>query len=124
MVVKCILGVLTDDLLGIDFSILDPNHIVEGKEVEVSIVIMALSVVARRQGIALVASVDEYDSLVDGDASMPDLAAPLTPDVTASASSLTSSTRLMGIHSSALGRQHGTVLDHVMKEFGMSPATT
>ena len=48
---KCILGVLADDLLGMDLTLVNPRKVVEGKEREMEVVIMALIVVAKRKGI-------------------------------------------------------------------------
>ncbi|WVW78630.1 hypothetical protein I302_100589 [Kwoniella bestiolae CBS 10118] len=51
--VKCLLGILADDLLGIDMSLIDPIRVLRGKEREMEVVIMGVVVVAKRNGIDL-----------------------------------------------------------------------
>lgn len=52
-VVKCVLGVLANDLLGMDLAVIQPKHVVEGREEELAVLIMALAVVARRKKFTL-----------------------------------------------------------------------
>lgn len=51
VVIKCVLGVLADDILGMDLSVVDPMNVVRGGEHEMAVMIMALVVAARRRGI-------------------------------------------------------------------------
>lgn len=51
VVIKCVLGVLADDILGMDLSVVDPVNVVRGKEHEMAVMIMALVVAARRRGV-------------------------------------------------------------------------
>ena len=57
-VVKCILGVL-DEELGKDLTIVDPRQVVLGGQEDLGVVIMALTVLARRKGIDVVIPDDE-----------------------------------------------------------------
>lgn len=50
---KYLLGILADDLLGIDLSLIDPIRVLRGKEREMEVVIMGVIVVAKRNGIVL-----------------------------------------------------------------------
>ncbi|OWZ43396.1 hypothetical protein J010_03080 [Cryptococcus neoformans] len=51
VVIKCVLGVLADDILGMDLSVVDPLNVVRGGEHEMAVMIMALVVAARRRGV-------------------------------------------------------------------------
>ncbi|RXK37415.1 hypothetical protein M231_05315 [Tremella mesenterica] len=52
-IVKCILGVLADDVLGIDLTIINPIRVVQGSESELAVVVMAFAVLAKRSGLIL-----------------------------------------------------------------------
>ena len=49
--VKVILGVLGDDELGMDLSVVDPLKVVRGGQMEMGVVVMALCVCAKRRGL-------------------------------------------------------------------------
>ncbi|WWD22123.1 hypothetical protein CI109_106612 [Kwoniella shandongensis] len=94
-VTKCILGVLADDILGMDLSVIDPVRVVKGKEQEMSVIIMALVVVARRKGLTIRLPIPEPEDqrdqsmLADQTKWLPeseedlsiDLPPPLAPDI-------------------------------------------
>jgi hypothetical protein len=52
-VIKCILGVLADDLLAMDLTLVDPRRVVSGQDRELEVMIMAFAVVAKRKGLDL-----------------------------------------------------------------------
>jgi hypothetical protein len=52
-VIKCILGVLADDILGMDLTVIDPLRVVQGSEAEIAVMIMAMAVIAKRSGVRL-----------------------------------------------------------------------
>ncbi|WWD00411.1 hypothetical protein V866_007324 [Kwoniella sp. B9012] len=54
--IKCLLGILADDLLNIDLSLIDPLKVLTGREKEMEVVVMAVIVVAKRNGIAVTTS--------------------------------------------------------------------
>jgi hypothetical protein len=133
-VMKCILGVLADDLLGMDLTLVDPRRVVEGKEREMEVVIMALVVVAKRKGIDL--KPKEVDWLEEEEDE--GLQEPLIPDISFSsigsgngdvfASSPTPASRSMrhekvegrdGSGSVSVSRDKKTVLDEILEEFGV-----
>jgi len=133
-VMKCILGVLADDLLGMDLTLVNPKKVVEGKEREMEVVIMALVVVAKRKGID-VRPKDENDGGM-GDWSLEHeeeeegLQEPIIPDISFSSSSggdvfAQSPTPASRISKPTIGeiRRDGsgsskTVLDEILEEFG------
>jgi hypothetical protein len=132
-VMKCILGVLADDLLGMDLTLVNPRKVVEGKEREMEVVIMALVVVAKRKGID-VKPKDENDGGM-GDWSLEQheeegLQEPMIPDISFSSSSggdvfAQSPTPASRVSRPTTGdiRRDGsgsskTVLDEILEEFG------
>ena len=61
-VIKCILGVLTDDFnLGVGMTLVDPRRVVEGGEREMEVIIMAFAVLAKRRGLVLTIPRAEYE---------------------------------------------------------------
>ncbi|OCF76768.1 hypothetical protein I204_02470 [Kwoniella mangroviensis CBS 8886] len=54
--IKCLLGILADDLLNIDLSLIDPLKVIQGREREMEVVVMAVIVVAKRNGINITTS--------------------------------------------------------------------
>ncbi|WWD07844.1 hypothetical protein V865_005950 [Kwoniella europaea PYCC6329] len=54
--IKCLLGILADDLLNIDLSLIDPLKVLQGREREMEVVVMAVIVVAKRNGIVVTTS--------------------------------------------------------------------
>ncbi|WVR09717.1 hypothetical protein IAU60_006793 [Kwoniella sp. DSM 27419] len=105
--VKCLLGILSDDILGVDLSSIDPRVIVTGPSTgsrtdrQLEALVMALVVVAKRQGIPCVAprSIIKRTGVLLGESSMGEplvsstvgdfdpLPKPLEPDVTLSSPS-------------------------------------
>jgi hypothetical protein len=130
---KCILGVLADDLLGMDLTLVNPRKVVEGKEREMEVVIMALVVVAKRKGID-VKPKDENDGGM-GDWSLEHeeeegLQEPMIPDISFSSSSggdvfaqsptpasRASRPTMEGVRRDESGSSK-TVLDEILEEFG------
>lgn len=83
-VVKCILGVLADDILGMDLSLVDPQAVVDGSERELEVLIMAFAVVAKRRGLSLrLPKLDEVDLDWTGEEDKVEmgLQQPIEPDV-------------------------------------------
>jgi hypothetical protein len=86
--VKCILGVLADDILAMDLTLVDPIRVVQGSELEIAVIVMALAVLAKRQGIelSLPAPSSELDrsswltDTEDDDPTLADLPRPISPD--------------------------------------------
>jgi len=132
-VIKCILGVLADDLLGMDLTLVNPRKVVEGKEREMEVVIMALIVVAKRKGID-VKPRDENDGGM-GDWSLEQeeeegLQEPMIPDISFSSSSggdvfapsPTPASRISRPTTEEIRRDGSgsskTVLDEILEEFG------
>jgi hypothetical protein len=132
-VMKCILGVLADDLLGMDLTLVNPRKVVEGKEREMEVVIMALVVVAKRKGID-VKPKDENDGGM-GDWSLEQeeeegLQEPMIPDISFSSSSVgdvfaqspTPASRVPKPTIEEIRRDGSgsskTVLDEILEEFG------
>jgi hypothetical protein len=130
-VMKCILGVLADDLLGMDLTLVNPRKVVEGKEREMEVVIMALVVVAKRKGI----DVRPNDDGGMGDWSLEQeeeegLQAPMIPDISFSSSSggdvfAQSPTPASRVPKPTIEEIRGdesgsskTVLDEILEEFG------
>ena len=128
---KCILGVLADDLLGMDLTLVNPRKVVEGKEREMEVVIMALVVVAKRKGI----DVKPKDDGGMGDWSLDreeeeGLQEPMIPDISFSSSSggdvfaqsPTPSSRVSRPTTGDIRRDGSgsskTVLDEILEEFG------
>jgi hypothetical protein len=87
-VVKCILGVLADDILAMDLTLVDPVRVVQGSELEIAVLVMALAVLAKRQGIelSLPAPSPQLDrsswltDTEDDDSTLADLPRPISPD--------------------------------------------
>jgi hypothetical protein len=130
---KCILGVLADDLLGMDLTSVNPRKVVEGKEREMEVVIMALVVVAKRKGID-VKPKDKNDGGM-GDWSLDQeeeegLQEPMIPDISFSSSSggdvfaqsPTPASRISRPAAEEIRRDGSgsskTVLDEILEEFG------
>lgn len=134
-VIKCLLGVLADDLLGMDLTLVDPRKVVEGSEREMEIVIMALVVVAKRKGFDLKPKdVDWLEEEEDGG-----LQEPIIPDISFSSTgsgsgdedalvssptpaSRSSRAKAVGISEDGPGSATGsakTVLDEILEEFGV-----
>lgn len=65
MLVKCLLGVMADDELGMDLSAVDPGRVVRGEEDVMGVVIMGLAVIAKRRGIDLTRGTTEVDQSAD-----------------------------------------------------------
>ena len=102
-VVKCLLGVLGDDELGMDLTVVDPLRVVYGYPDELGVVIMALVVIAKRRGVKVdipkhstswewaTDSAETTETFVDDTLSTDDewdrLAKPLEPDYSLSFSS-------------------------------------
>lgn len=92
MTIKCILGVLANDMLGIDLSIIQPIHVLEGRGEVMEVLVMALVVVAHRRGTPL-AALDRIDTSkdllldVDQNDSLPD---PIEPSFSSTYSSVAS----------------------------------
>jgi hypothetical protein len=88
-VIKCILGVLADDLLSMDLTLVDPRKVVEGSERELEVVIMAFAVVAKRKGMDLRPEREDYlsyEELVDeGEEKLQE---PIEPDISFSSPTL------------------------------------
>jgi hypothetical protein len=88
-VIKCILGVLADDLLSMDLTLVDPRKVREGSERELEVVIMAFAVVAKRKGMDLRPERDDYlsfEELVDeGEEKLQE---PIEPDISFSSPTL------------------------------------
>lgn len=84
-VVKCILGVLADDVLGMDLTLVDPQAVVDGGERELEVVIMAFAVIAKRRGLNLrLPKEEEVDLDLDWEGDECDergLQDPIEPDV-------------------------------------------
>lgn len=126
-VTKCILGVLADDLLGMDLTLVDPRKVVKGEEREMEVVIMAFVVVAKRKGIILhpKETVDWLEEEDEGG-----LQEPMLPDVSFSSSSgdvCSSPTpvsrgparpKTENSRADSSGRNGKTVLDEILEEFG------
>ncbi|KAK4689836.1 hypothetical protein P7C73_g274, partial [Tremellales sp. Uapishka_1] len=98
--IKCILGVLADDVLGMDLTVVDPAKVVEGSEPEMAVVVMALVVVAKRMGVVvrLPSPEIEHDEVgmdlsrvLEDTPSPTSLAPPILPDVSYSSSASSSS---------------------------------
>ncbi|RSH83883.1 hypothetical protein EHS25_005498 [Saitozyma podzolica] len=95
-VVKCILGVLADDILAMDLTLVDPVRVVQGSELEIAVLVMALAVLAKRQGIglSLPAPSSQMDrpfwlsDTEDDDPTLADLPPPISPDCSTSPRSL------------------------------------
>ena len=92
-VIKCILGVLAHDILGMDLVVIDPVQVVSGATQELEVVVMALAVVAKRSGLDVrvpcppedsASDVVNWDAGVRGDDE--DLCPPIRPDVSFSSS--------------------------------------
>jgi hypothetical protein len=87
-VVKCILGVLADDVLAMDLTIIEPIRVVQGQETEIAVIIMGFAVVAKRRGIELRVSRLEPDvldwSLSVEDVGGDQLPSPIAPDLSCS----------------------------------------
>jgi len=128
-VMKCILGVLADDVLGMDLTLVDPRRVVEGEERELEVVIMAFVVVAKRKGIDL--KPREVDWMEDSEEE--GLQEPMIPDISFSStgsgsgdvfSSPTPASRIP-TRSARLDERKGgngngkTVLDEILEEFGV-----
>jgi hypothetical protein len=87
-VIKCILGVLADDILAMDLTIVDPARVVQGSELEIAVLVMALAVLAKRQGIevSLPAPSSQLDrsswlsDTEDDNPTLADLPPPISPD--------------------------------------------
>jgi len=62
---KCLLGVMADDELGMDLSAVDPGRVVKGEEDVMGVVIMGLAVIAKRRGIDLGRGTTEADRSAD-----------------------------------------------------------
>lgn len=85
-VIKCLLGVLADDLLGMEaLTLVDPRAVLEGRERELEVVIMAFAVVARRLGLNLrlpqpqTAKMDRWEE--EDARTAEELQEPIEPDV-------------------------------------------
>ncbi len=86
-VVKCILGVLADDVLGLDLSAVDPRRVVNGEEAEMAVIIMALVVMAKRNGLRLTFPLpNERDDWLREIFDSTELPEPILPDVSLSPS--------------------------------------
>jgi len=90
-VIKCILGVLANDLLAMDLTIIDPVRVQQGGERELEVFVMALAVVAKRKGVRLrVPSPEEVDEEVpnweESIAGNEELPPPIQPDFSFSSS--------------------------------------
>lgn len=48
--VKCLLGIMADDELGMDLTAVDPTRVVEGRSEEMGVIIMGMVVIAKRRG--------------------------------------------------------------------------
>ncbi|ORY27785.1 hypothetical protein BCR39DRAFT_220216 [Naematelia encephala] len=82
---KCLLGVLGSDVLGMDLTLVDPSKVVDGCEEEMAVVVMALAVVAKRRGTSIRLPFPEDDAMSDWSAiidsgSLATLPFPLIPD--------------------------------------------
>lgn len=87
-VVKCILGVLAHDILAMDLTLVDPVRVVQGSDLEIAVLVMALAVLAKRQGIELSLPAPNpqlersywLSDTEDDDHTLADLPPPISPD--------------------------------------------
>jgi hypothetical protein len=140
-VIKCILGVLADDLLAMDLTLVDPRKIVAGAERELEVVVMAYAVVAKRKGLDLRVPQEEEEVEFDWSleeeetASSSRLQDPIEPDVSFSSPIMEQDDVFMASHTLPTARKAGTdrgeeasgrekearqrtVLDEILEEFG------
>ena len=82
-VIKCILGVLADDVLAMDLTLVDPRRVVAGQERELEVMIMAFAVVAKRKGLDLRPKEEEEkgDWSFDQEEDEEGLQEPMIPDI-------------------------------------------
>ncbi|WVQ84111.1 hypothetical protein IAT38_006256 [Cryptococcus sp. DSM 104549] len=66
-VIKCVLGVLADDILGMDLSVVNPKKVVQGHYHEMALVVMALVLVARKKGISVRVPTPEGEEAAESD---------------------------------------------------------
>lgn len=113
---KCILGVLTDDFnLGVGMTLVDPRRVVEGGEREMEVMIMAFAVLAKRRGLVLTIPSAEYEYEYDwedggweeGDDSLK-LQDPIEPDISFSPTPRSTSRRLT---KTTISKERGGVED-------------
>lgn len=110
VVIKCVLGVLAHDVLGMDLTIIDPVRVVKGGKRELEVMIMALAVVAKRRGVRLrVPSPEETRDVgvlerEDGSDSEGELPPPIQPDVSFSSSGPLSPTATQDVFGTTLVR--------------------
>jgi hypothetical protein len=104
-VIKCILGVLADDLLGMDLTLVDPLKVVAGEARELEVVIMAYAVVAKRKGLVLTVPTEgegEEEEVFDWSLDLEEeesstrLQDPIEPDISFSSPSLTTGSDIDG----------------------------
>ena len=83
--IKCLLGTL-DEQLSKDLTVVDPRRVVEGRQEELGVVIMALTVLARRRGIRIRVPSPTYDGFEGGEWEEEEdsLVKPLQPDISLS----------------------------------------
>jgi hypothetical protein len=140
-VIKCILGVLADDLLAMDLTLVDPRKIVAGAERELEVVVMAYAVVAKRKGLDLRVPQEEEEVEFDWSleeeetASSSRLQDPIEPDVSFSSPIMEQDDVFMASHPYPVAREartgraedvsggkkearQRTVLDEILEEFG------
>ena len=63
--VKCLMGVMADDELGMDLTAVDPARVVRGYTDEMCVMIMALVVIAKRRGVVVYRPADDGDATFD-----------------------------------------------------------
>lgn len=147
-VIKCILGVLADDLLAMDLTLVDPRRVVAGAERELEVIIMAYAVVAKRKGLDIRVPKEEeaeFDWSLNQEeegetASSSRLQDPIEPDVSFASPVMDQDDVFTSTHAytapgrqlnrdnessvpsrnevSSKGARQRTVLDEILEEFG------